>query len=454
MRLRVDSLTFRLVAGATVWAAIALVAAGLVLSSLYRSTAERAFDERLGVYLKTLVGNLAAQSPEDLRDPGNLGEQRFELVFSGWYWQVQREGGPVVMTSRSLSTDTLDLAAATPLGTIDGLQSATLEGPIGQQLRLLHRTFIFDAKDRYEVVVAGNVSDLENEIRSFQGSVALTLSAFGIGLVALIAVLVRWGLNPLDRVRRGLAELRSGREQRFEGPFPAELEPLARELNALISSNQAIIERARTHVGNLAHALKTPLSVVTNEARTAGGPLGDKVAEQAELMRVQINHHLERARLDARTQVIGVVTDVEPIVARLVRAMRRIHGDRALMIEAEVPAGIRFRGEQQDFEEMLGNLVDNACKWAAAEVRVSVAAELAGEDEHWLLLRIEDDGPGLTEAEMAEATRRGRRLDESKPGSGLGLSIVTDLAAIYGGSFAMRRSPLGGLLAELRLPAV
>jgi len=453
MRLRFDSLAFRLIAGASVWAAIALVAAALILTSLYRETVERAFDERLNVYLKTLVGNLAAQSPGDLQDPGNLGEQRFELIFSGWYWQVGRAGGPVVMTSRSLATDTLDLAKGTDLGTVDGVQSATLTGPLGQELRVLHRTFTFDADHRYDVVIAGNVSDLRREIRSFQNSVALTLAVFGIGLIAAIAVQIRWGLSPLDTVRRGLAELRSGREQRFEGPFPAEIEPLARELNALISSNQAIIERARTHVGNLAHALKTPLSVITNEARANEGPLADKVSEQAELMRVQIHHHLERARIAARSKVIGAVTEAEPILDRLVRAMRRIHGDRDLAIDLSVSAGAKFRGEQQDFEELIGNLVDNACKWAASEVRVDVAREGEGEEDAMLRIFIDDDGPGLSEEQRSEATRRGRRLDESKPGSGLGLSIVTDLAAIYGGTFAMHRSPLGGLRAELRLPA-
>ncbi|MCX5512107.1 histidine kinase [Kaistia algarum] len=453
MRVRVDSLAFRLIAGATVWAAIALVAAGFILSSLYRDTAERAFDARLSVYLKTLVGNLASQSPGELHDPGNLGEQRFELIYSGWYWQVGRASGPVLMASRSLATDTLDMARAEVLGTVDGIESATLTGPDGQELRLLRRTFTFDADHRYDVVVAGNVSDLKTEIRRFQTSVALTLSVFGVGLIAAIWVLMRWALQPLDRVRHGLAELRSGREQRFEGPFPAELEPLARELNALINSNQAIIERARTHVGNLAHALKTPLSVITNEARASQGPLADKVAEQAELMRVQIHHHLERARIAARSKVIGVVTDVEPIVARLLRAMRRIHGDRDLSIEAEVPDGVKFRGEQQDFEEMIGNLVDNACKWSKSKVRVTVALGAVVDEERWLTIAIDDDGPGLSDADIVEATRRGRRLDETKPGSGLGLSIVTDLAEIYGGTFVLRASPLGGLRAELSLPA-
>ncbi|MBZ9935015.1 histidine kinase [Mesorhizobium sp. BR1-1-16] len=451
MKPRFDSLAFRLVAGASVWAAVALIAAAFILTSLYRETVERGFDERLGVYLKTLVGNLAMQSPGQLGDPGNLGEQRFELIYSGWYWQVRKSGGPVVLASRSLATDTLDIAKATNVGTVDGVESAVLTGPDNQELRVLSRTIIFDADHRYDVLIAGNASQLEAEIRNFQTSVALTLAVFGIGLIVAVGVQIRWGLQPLDRVRHGLAEMRSGREQRFEGPFPAELEPLAKELNALIASNQEIIERARTHVGNLAHALKTPLSVITNEARAGQGPLAAKVSEQAELMRTQINHHLDRARIAARSKVIGAITEVEPALERLVRAMSRIHGDRDL--ELDVAAGLRFRGEQQDLEEMVGNLVDNACKWAESRVVVTAMLERENDDQA-LVIRIDDDGPGLTEPEMLEATRRGRRLDESKPGSGLGLSIVTDLAALYEGDFRMSRAPLGGLRAELRLPAV
>ncbi|MCX5493095.1 ATP-binding protein [Kaistia dalseonensis] len=450
--MRFNSLAFRLIAGASAWAAVALLVAGVILTSLYRDTVERAFDERLNVYLKTLVGNLAAQTPGQLGDPGNLGEQRFELIYSGWYWQVRQAGGPVLLASRSLATDTLDLASATKHTTVDGMISAAMTGPDGQQLRVLQRTITFDADHRYDVLIAGNVSDLEKEIRAFQATVALTLAIFGIGLVAATAFQIRWGLRPLDQLRHGLAELRSGREQRFEGPLPAELQPLVAELNALMDSNQEIIERSRTHVGNLAHALKTPLSVITNEARSGRGPLADKVGEQAEIMRTQINHHLDRARIAARSKVIGAITEVEPVLARLARAMRRIHGDRDLEIDLAMPPDIRFRGEQQDLEEMVGNLVDNACKWAKSAVRIEVIAG-AGPDGAFTIL-IDDDGPGLTEDEMKEATRRGKRLDESKPGSGLGLSIVTELAGLYGGALTMARAPLGGLRAELRLPMV
>lgn len=452
--MRVHSLAFRLIAGASLWSAVALVVAGVILTSLYRDTVERGFDERLSVYLKTLVGNLATQAPGQLGDPGNLGEQRFELIYSGWYWQIRQANGAVLLASRSLSTDTLDLANATSRSTVDGVEQATIEGPDKQQLRVLQRTITFDVDHRYDVLVAGNASELQEEIADFRTSVALTLAVFGIGLVASTAFQIRWGLRPLDQVRRGLAALRSGKEQSLDGPFPAEIEPLAKELNALMHSNQQIIERARTHVGNLAHALKTPLSVITNEARSDQGKLASKVGEQAEIMRMQINHHLDRARIAARSQVIGAVTEVEPVLARLVRAMRRIHEDRGLTIDLHVADAARFRGEQQDLEEMIGNLVDNACKWASSKVAVEVAYIPAAEDlDGSLIVRVDDDGQGLTAEEMLEATRRGKRLDESKPGSGLGLSIVTDLAALYDGAFEMDRSPLGGLRAEVRLPA-
>jgi signal transduction histidine kinase len=309
---------------------------------------------------------------------------------------------------------------------------------------------------RFDVLVAGDAGEMRNQIAAFRTSVILTLAAFGIGLIVATMIQIRWGLRPLDRVRVGLTQLRSGKETRFEGPFPAEIEPLAGELNALLESNQQIIERARTQVGNLAHALKTPLSVITNEARASRGPLAEKVAEQAALMSRQVGHYLDRARIAARSKVIGAVTEVEPVIGRLMRAMRRIHGDKGLDLTAAVPAGARFKGEQQDLEEIVGNLVDNACKWARSKVSVAVTYQAPPDLDHdgRLSLVIDDDGPGLTEEQRVEATRRGQRLDETKPGSGLGLSIVTDLVALYEGSFRLDRSPDGGLRAEIDLPAV
>jgi signal transduction histidine kinase len=454
--MRLNSLAIRLIAAASLWSAVALVVAGLILTSLYRQTVEQAFDERLGVYLTTLIGTLATQDPTRLADPGNLGEQRFELLYSGWYWQVRRsDNGPVLLASRSLFSDILDISKASDTLTIDGVTAGSLVGPEDQSLRVLSRTIIFDPDTSFDVLVSGDAGQLREQVAAFRTSVILTLAVFGIGLVVATMIQIRWGLRPLDRVRSGLAQLRSGKETKFEGPFPAEIEPLAKELNALLDSNQQIIERARTQVGNLAHALKTPLSVITNEARSAGGPLADKIAEQAALMVRQVSHYLDRARIAASSGVIGASTDVEPVVARLVRAMERIYDEKGLALSAEVTENIRFKGEQQDFEEIVGNLLDNACKWARTKVSVAIEYRgLADEDgNRWLKIHIDDDGPGLTAEQRQDATSRGRRLDETKPGSGLGLSIVTDLVGLYEGKVHLDRSDDGGLRAEIELPS-
>jgi signal transduction histidine kinase len=259
---------------------------------------------------------------------------------------------------------------------------------------------------------------------------------------------VRFGLSPLRAIRERLAAIRSGEAEKLEGELPLEIKPLQQELNALIQSNREIVERARTHVGNLAHALKTPLSVISNEARTQSDALSAKVIEQAEIMRSQITHHLDRARVAARSNAIGEVTDVGSVLRALKRTLDRIYEERGLTLELDAAPGLKFQGERQDFEEMVGNLLDNACKWARSNVRASVDGS-AGQ----FTVTVDDDGPGLTKEELARGVKRGQRLDETKPGSGLGLSIVADLAHLYKGRFALEPSPQGGLRARLELPA-
>ena len=267
---------------------------------------------------------------------------------------------------------------------------------------------------------------------------------------------VRFGLAPLKRITDSLAAIRSGTAERLSGKFPEEIAPLARETNALIDANKEIVERARTHVGNLAHALKTPLSVMVNEAAARrADPFAEKVLEQADIMRDQVARHLERARLAARHTVVGSLTEVAPVAEALARTMEKIHRDRGINVEVHADAEARFRGERPDLEEMVGNLVDNACKWASSHVTVDVTREAADAAQAPSRLRIivEDDGRGLSAAEREQVAKRGRRLDETKPGSGLGLSIVVELATLYGGELKLGTAPLGGLRAELILPA-
>jgi signal transduction histidine kinase len=457
--MRPSSLAGRLIVAAILWSVATLLIAGFILTGLYRQTVVSAFDERLSVYLRTLVGVLAAENPQgELADPGNLGEQRFELLFSGWYWQVRDEdGGAVVLASRSLFGDELDLTKATDVHTnADGAHAGALVGPTGQSLRVLSRPITFATGRVVDITVAGDAGEIAAEVAAFTTSVVLTLAALGAGLIVATFILIRWGLRPLDRVRQALADLGSGKQARISGTFPAEISPLVKELNALLQTNQQVIDRARTQVGNLAHALKTPLSVILNEARATRDPIGAKVAEQATLMHRQVSHHLDRARIAAKVNVIGASIEVAPVVARLARAMQRIYGDRGIVLAADVPEEARFRGEQQDLEEIVGNLADNACKWCRHQVSVSgeyTPPKANGDYPGRLLLRIDDDGPGLTEAEITEAGMRGKRLDESKPGSGLGLSIVADLVALYRGETRFSRSPAGGLRVEVLLPA-
>ena len=232
--------------------------------------------------------------------------------------------------------------------------------------------------------------------------------------------------------------------------------PLATEINQLLDANRQIVERARTQVGNLAHALKTPLSVLINEANSMSPSLSEKVREQAEIMHRQVTFYLDRARAAARARTFGAATELRPVVEGLVRTFEKLHDEKGVMFDVDLQPGLKFRGETQDLTDLIGNLLDNAGKWARERVRIHAArAIVAGKEPGpFLVAEIDDDGPGLEPGARAAAIERGKRLDESRPGSGLGLSIVADLAAIYGGSLQLDESPFGGLRAILRLPCV
>ncbi len=457
--MRANSLALRLFVSATAWAVIILLITGIVLSSLYRQAVERAFDRRLGVYLRTLVADVASPEEPGEKFPQSMGEPLFELPLSGWYWQVTRLDPDKhdVRASRSLWDAGLphlqDLGV--PAGP-DGSREGYVPGPEDQQLRLVERNIDLGEEGHYLVAVAGDAAEIAQETRSFDQALAVTFSLLAAVLLLTTMFQVRFGLAPLKRITDSLAAIRSGKAERLAGQFPEEIAPLARETNALIDANKEIVERARTHVGNLAHALKTPLSVMVNEAANrSGDPFADKVLEQADIMRDQVARHLERARLAARLTVIGSITDVAPVVTALARTMEKIHRDRGIAIEVRADDQARFRGERPDLEEMIGNLVDNACKWAASRVAVAVTREQPdpADAEQTLRIVVDDDGRGLSPSEREQVAERGRKLDESKPGSGLGLSIVVELADLYGGELKLGTAPLGGLRAELVLPA-
>lgn len=449
------SLSLRLFVLAAFWSLLALAAAYVVLASYYRAEIERGFERLLGLHLFNVVAAIQQDDAGRLHGEPQLGDPRFASFQSGWYWQVIRLGADdELLVSPSLAGERLTLKSVEDVPFDDEFQRAMdVAGPAGERLRAVEQLVVYDRTgDRLSFTVAADLGTIDADIAAFRNLLLAVFGVLGAGLVAIAVAQVGVGLRPLRRVGDALGAIREGRDERITGVYPREIAPLTAEINALIESNAKIVERARTQVGNLAHALKTPLSVITNEARAGKTPLGDKVVEQAGLMRHQIDYYLDRARVAASTGLVSVVTDVKPVADTFARAMARIYADRGIDLGVDIAPGSRFQGEKQDLEELFGNLVDNAFKWAKTEVRLS-CRRLSGPDRPLLEIAVEDDGPGLTEAEREEAMRRGRRLDETQPGSGLGLSIVRDLAELYDGAFELSRSELGGLKAVLRLPA-
>ena len=270
-----------------------------------------------------------------------------------------------------------------------------------------------------------------------------------LGLITAVVTQVRSGLKPLFDLREKVADVREGRARQVDGNYPSEIQPLATELNSLIAHNKDVVERARTHVGNLAHALKTHLAVLQNEAQSSKTKFSDVVGRQTETMKNQVDHHLRRARAAARGQAIGVSTPVNETLEGLARTLERIYRDRNIDFDVDLEPNLIFRGEKRDLDEMAGNLMDNACKWTKSAIRVE--AKLQQDDGNFVIM-VSDDGPGMPEDQYKEAVKRGARLDEATPGSGLGLAIVDDLARAYNGGLTLGKSDLGGLKSTLILP--
>ena len=448
------SIARRLFLAAVASSTAILLVAGISLSAIFRSGSERAFDERLGVYVRALVADVASPAEDTRTAPFQLGDPQFELSFSGWYWQITRldvQNGEV-RASRSLFATRLPKLPDSVRADASGVRAGYVEGPDGRRLRQVERAIDLGEDGRFLVQVAATTQELESQIWGFSLLLAGTFTGLALALAGMSVVQVRFGLEPLRQLREAVAAIRRGEADRIDGLYSDDLAPLAGELNMLIAWNREIVERARTHVGNLAHALKTPLSVlITEAAAEEGTPLASRVREQAALMRDQVGFYLDRARAAARVSVVGSMTEVEPVIDALVAAFGKIH--RNIDFDAEVEEGLRFRGDRRDLDEMVGNLVDNAGKWARTSVEIRAMRLPSAGAEAVLVVTVDDDGPGLAPEQRIAALARGQRLDESKPGSGLGLSIVADLASVHGGGLVLEESPTGGLRASLRLPA-
>ncbi len=454
---KAPSIARRLFFSATAVSLIVLCVIGVVLSSFYRNAVERAFDRRINVFSRNIIAEIANNPKATNIEPETLGEPLFFIPGSGWYWQITRLGDPAERKASRSSPDegfpTLESLKVPEV--YGGLRQAYLKGPEEQRLRAVERFLDLGEDGRFLVLVAGDSFEIEDEVSDFNDALLLTLGFILLAFMAVVWLQIRYGLRPLKNISDKLSEIRSGKIDRLQGDFPKEVAPLAGEVNALLDTNREIVDRARMHVGNLAHAMKTPLSVLMNESSSIQGPAAEKIREQLGVMRDQMQRHLDRARISARVAVASTTVEVAPVIETLVRTMEKIHRERNVTLETKLNPEIKFRGEQQDVEEMVGNLVDNACKWASSRVDIEMFAISSphSAEAGTFRIQVDDDGPGLAPAEREEVLHRGRRLDESKPGTGLGLSIVLELAKLYGGTLHLGASPLGGLRAELVLPA-
>ncbi|MFN3720800.1 MAG: ATP-binding protein [Rhizobium rhizophilum] len=459
--MRIRSLTARVLLLATLWSALGLVTIAVAISALYRQGVERGFNNLLRAQLYNVVNSVSIGDGDSLAGSPALGDLRFSQPATGWYWLVEPLGNYATAPLASASLGVANLAVpdveVTPFDQ-NYERFYEMADEVGNQIRVAETEVVLDDQGRAaRFRVSGNLQVIEDEITFFTSRLYGALALVGIGGLIVNGLAILYGLKPLDRARRALERIRRGEAERIEGDFPSEILPLANEINALIDSNRRIVERARMQVGNLAHSLKTPIAVLLNEARTLDKSQEEVIASQAEAMQAQVASYLNRARIAAQRDSVLARTEAQPVLERLARVMRKLNADIAFDLFVE--PDLTFAMEQQDVEEVVGNLLENAARFARTKVVTRVVMTTREDDltdgrRGWIEVVVEDDGPGLAPEQIGEALKRGRRLDESKPGTGLGLSIVKEISGEYQGTFGLSRAGIGGLRAQLILPAV
>ena len=446
--MRKRSIALSLFGYSLAWLVLALAVTAFLLTDLYSRALDTSLRETLEFHLETLVG-ISLTSDVGAQPASNLADPRFSRPGSGWYWEIRDSSGEAINFSPSLIGTVLPLLTV-PFD-VDNIRTETHEDGFGTQIRMIERRITLEDSNLL-ITVTGNLNEMFELVDSFRGQTLIVLSAVGMMLAAMSAIVARFAMRPIGKLSRAVEAVREGDAERVEGEFPTEIAPLADEVNELLRSNTQIIERARSQVGNLAHGLKTPLAVLRNESADNRTKLSKVVLTETEKMSGMVSTYLDRARLAARTAIVGRKSNAGEALVRLTRVMSKLHPDRSVSFQCADTWSIWFRGEESDLEEIAGNLIDNACKWAKFEVRVTLSAN-PPEGGGRLTILVEDDGAGLTPEEAEKVLRRGVRLDEKTPGSGLGLDIVKELVDIYGGTLNLFRSEMGGLKAELSLPA-
>ncbi len=443
------SIALKLFGFSLAWLILALAFTAFLLSNLYSKSLDNTLSETLDFHLETLVGAVLATNEEKLSS-SIISDPRFSRPASGYYWEVRNKNAKIVGFSPSLIGSVLP-PIDKPYDK-DNRRSEAKSDAFGTNILMVERKISLD-DEQLTIIVTGNLDEIFAQVDNFRSQALIVLGAVGIMLAIMSAIVARFALKPIEKISKAIESIREGETSRIEGEYPKEIAPLAEEVNELLRSNEQIIEKAKSQVGNLAHGLKTPLAVLRNESANKKTKLANIVQSESDKIGDIVNLYLDRAQLAARTTIVGKKANATMVLERLVRVMAKLYPNCALKYSKPKSEEIWFRGEESDLEEIVGNLLDNACKWAKSKVKISLSYALVNEKPR-LKIIVEDDGKGLTKKQMHLVLRRGVRLDEKTAGSGLGLDIVKDIVDIYAGNLKMQQSNMGGVKAELDLPAL
>ena len=444
-----NSLALRLFTSAVVWIILTLVGTGLILSDLNKETNQKAFDDKLNLLLEALIGASRLDSQESITVISSIGEPRFFQPYSGWYWQIN-SGAKTLSRSRSMWDQVFTVDKRLIGGRAQFLDSSLRNSNTSadvvetKELQIVQREISFPGfNGPLLFMVSGDKKEYIQNISEFNNTLSFALLILGIGLMIAVYLQVHFGLLPLNKIKKSLFKIRNGDASKLEESYPSEVQPLALEINDLIQRNEKIVDRAKTHVGNLAHVLKTPLAVISNEITDQDNLMN----KQLKLMKKHIDRYLKKAHLDASGKVAKEKLDISELTRKMIKIFNKIYPKVTIKLE-EKNKKLLVYSSKEDMEEVIGNILENSCKWTKGLIKVS----LIKKSDLNIIFRVEDNGPGLEKEQLTKVFGRGFRVDEQKPGTGLGLNIVKDIVESYKGEVWLGRSnALGGLEVNIEL---
>jgi signal transduction histidine kinase len=447
-----NSIRLRITVASLAAIAIAIFVANILIADLFKEHAVKQFESTMQVQ-SNQIASLVTVDPKSGRITltSQPSEPRWSSPLSGYYWQINLPDGQL-LRSRSLWDSTLNVSQKETAGTSNFYYIDDLSN---QYLLVLTKNLSIDGgSTKFLLTVASDTKELNKAILAFQSSIQGYLLILAIVLLAILFLQITFGLSPLSALKKALHRFHIGEAERVEGVFPIEFNPLITELNAVIDKNSSIVTRAKTQAGNLAHAMKTPIAVISNaleDKNISDDSFRELVKEQIHKAREQIDWNLAKARAATSSKNPRLKTPVLPVIESIVAVMHKVYAEKGLIIEVQNPitSSFMFNGEEHDLQEVVGNLLDNACKWAKSRVNISVSPCMGG-----IQIVVEDDGLGINPSDYPKVLRRGFRVDELTQGSGLGLAIVDDLVSLYDGNIELGQSSLGGLRVLIQLPSL